>query len=72
MPTAVAAKARRSSFRGVPAYSITGIDPLPPGCVTVKRNGIVSVGSRGPAHALNIPNRAPLSVREAGGKGYLT
>ena len=66
MPTAVAAKVCRSFFRGVLVYSITGIDPLPRGCVTVKRNGVVSVGSQGPAHALNIPNRAPLSVREAG------
>jgi hypothetical protein len=47
------------------------LTPYPRGCVTVKRNGVVPVGSQGPAHALNIPNRAPLSVREAGGYGLV-
>jgi hypothetical protein len=42
------------------------LTPYPRGCVTVKRNGVVPVGSQGPAHALNISNRAPLNVREAG------
>jgi hypothetical protein len=52
-------RGRWSFFRGVPAYSITGIEPLPRGCVTVEKNGILSVGSLGPAPAHKNPDSAP-------------